>query len=258
MFIVGSYFEKNMKVYQNLCYINEQVADPITMIKHQIKGRVYTIPQSLSDAETIKRIWVNGTEVLPEMGSGLRPFYECGFDWGKEAGNRSYTTALSICLSVFREERLAENLFVCFREEFVQYFPSGDFDLLIDISVFLQKYQSRIRPNLYSFFCFSSLINSREILVYKDQFSAELSVDLSENYAMHNLMIADQRLRQLNERKQKLMFRFFSKDSYIVKGYDLHEVMRKVEDIMSKLYWKSLEKVMRNQYRERIQQKKTS
>ncbi|MET1055384.1 MAG: hypothetical protein ABWY16_08760 [Pedobacter sp.] len=218
------------------------------MNKYQIIGRLYTIAQSRTGIETIRRIWVNGIEILPEMGCGLRPFYECGFSWGKTGGNLSYTTALTICLSIFREERLAENLFVCFKEDFVQYFPEGNFDLSIDLSAFLIKYQLRLQPDLYSFFCFSCLINSREILVYKNPLSGQVTADLSENYAMHILMITDEKTRKLNERRHRLIFRFLSRESYIVKGDDVDTVLQKVESIMSTFFWKSLERVLRAKY----------
>jgi len=237
-----------MRVYQNPCYIKRASSRPYQMNTHQIKGRLFTVSLAHADTETIPRIWVNGTEVLPEMGSGLRPFYECGFDWGRGGGNRSYTAALAICLAIFREERLAENLFACFREEFVQHFPTGEFELLIDLSPFLLKYEARFQPHLYSFFCFSSLLNCREILVHKDPLTGELSADLYANYAMHNTMIADEKARSLSERKQRLIFRFFSRENYIVKGHDVKEVMQKVEDIMSTFFWRSLERVLRTKY----------
>jgi len=221
------------------------------MNRYLIKGSLFTVTNSESVTQTIKRIWVDGIEILPEVGHGLRPFYECGFDWGEAGGNRSYTAALTICLSVFREERLAENLFVCFKEEFVRYFPAQGFELYIDLSAFLIKYKSRLQPNLYSRFCFSSMINSREILLYKDPLSAEVIADLPENYAMHNMMIPDERLRKLNERKLRLMFRFFVKDRYRIKGNDFNEVVQKAEEIMSGFYWRSLEKILRKKYAEK-------
>jgi hypothetical protein len=218
------------------------------MNKYHIKGSLLTVGPATADSETIGRIWVNGTEVLPEMACALRPFYECGFDWGRTAGNKAYTAALAICLAIFPEERLAENLFVCFKEEFIQYFPAGDFDLQLDLGEFMLKYQARLEPHLYSFFCFSSLLNSREILIRKDQLTGELSADLSENYILHNLMIADERLRMLNERKHRLIFRFLNREKYLVKGRDVNDVMQKVEDIMSTFFWRSLERVLRTQY----------
>jgi hypothetical protein len=218
------------------------------MNKYQIKGCLLKAVPTDTDHKTIGRIWVNGTEVLPEMARALRPFYECGFEWGRGAGNQAYTAALAICLSIFPEERLAENLFVCFKEEFVQYFPAGDFDVLIDLAHLMLKYQLRLQPDLYSFFCFSSLLNSREILMHKNKLTGEFRADLSENYTMHNQMIADERLRRLNERKQRLIFRFFKRENCIVTGHDIQEVMHKVEDIMSSFFWKSLGRVLRSQY----------
>ncbi|WP_142530077.1 hypothetical protein [Pedobacter westerhofensis] len=221
---------------------------------HLITGRLFTVSPAHSGTETIGRLWVNGIEILPEMGFGLRPFYECAFGWGEQGGNRLFTTALTICLSIFREERLAENLFVCFKEEFVKYFPEGDFELSIDLSAFLSKYQARLQPNLYSYFCFSSLMNSREILVLKDPVSGKITADLVENYAMHNMLTSDQGTRKLNERKQRLFFRFFRRENYIVQGHDLNEVIHRVEEIMSTFYWKSLERVLRIQYTVRFRQ----
>ncbi len=178
-----------------------------------IKGTLLAVPDHQGGTRTRRSIWVNDREIFPEMGYYLRPFYDCDFGWGNSDGNMTFTTALTICLALFKEERLAENLFVCFHEEYVRYFPDEGFELEIDLNPFLKKYRERLNPNLYSRFCYSSLINSREILLYKDPLSGEISADLSENYAMHPVSVSNPNniLRKLNERKQRLLFRIFAK-----------------------------------------------
>jgi len=212
---------------------------------YRLKGEISFLGKLLNQSS--RRIWLDGVEILPEMGFALRPFYGCSFEWGRYGAGPSWTTSLSICLSIFRNERIAENLYGCFKEEIVQHLPKGDFEIDIDISGFLEKFKERLHPHLYSRFCYSSLINSKEILLYKDPLSGEITADLAENYAIHNASIPNSRVRELNQRKQRLLFRLFAKDKYIIKGNDFIEIMQQVEDIMSVFYWKSLERVMKRQ-----------
>lgn len=216
-----------------------------------LKGSAPASLNLSSDPLQVGRIWIDGVEILPEMAFNLRPFYECRFEWGHYGAAPSYTTALAICLSIFKNERIAENLYGCFRDEFVQHFPKGNFELDIDVTRFLQKYKQRLHPNLYSCFCSSSMINSKEILLVKDPVSGEITADLAENYAMHNMAISNSRVRKLNERKQRLMFRLFAKEKYILKGYSFAEVMQQAEEVMSVFYWRSFERIIRKQFLKR-------
>lgn len=216
--------------------------------KYHLKGYVSAEPDDENEGKKKRKIWLDGIELLPEMAHGLRKFYACAFGWGDTGGSASFTTALTICLSIFKEERIAENLFVSFNHEIVQHLPDNDFEIYIDLTEFIKKHRSRFHPGLYSRFCYSSLINCREILLYKDPGSGEITVNLAENYAMHNMVIPNETLRKLNERKQRLLFRIFSKGQHVIKGYDFDEVMKQVEEAMSAFYWKSLENVLKKQY----------
>jgi len=212
-----------------------------------IKGAIDVTDHLSVPVKSNRRIWVNGIEVFPETANVLRPFYECNFEWGELAQNAAYTTALAICLAIFKSERLAENLFVCFKEDFVQNFPEGNFELAMEITRFLNKHNSRLNPDLYSRFCFSAITSSREILLIKDPETGLITTNLAENYAMHRESIANIKLRKLNERKQRLLFRLFAKDNYLISGYDFLEVMLRAEDLMARFYWRSIEKIITRQ-----------
>jgi len=220
--------------------------------KIKVKGSVTVIKGEVTSSRVNRRIWVNEIEILPAMSFALRPFYEGDFEWGKSAQNGSFTTALSICLAIFPTERLAENFYVCFQEEFVMKFPAGDFELNIDLNRFLKRYKSRSEPNLYSRFCFYAMSTSREILLHKDPVSGLITADLAENYAVHSETIPGVKVRRLNERKQKLLFRLFAKGNHIIQGYEFQEVMPKVEDMMNRFYWRSIEKMLTKQYSEKF------
>lgn len=217
--------------------------------KYNLKG-VLSVTAA-HDAENYQqgRIWVDDLEILPETAFVLRPFYECDFDWGKRGGLSCYTTALAICLSIFKSERIAENLFECFKEEYVVHFETGDFEINIDLSAFLKKYREKLHPHLYSRFCYAALIDTREIMLYKDPSSGLISVNLAENYATHKTSVPDAMARMLNERKQRLVFRLFAKDKYIITGYQFEEIMEQVEEVMSKFYWQSIERLIKKQLR---------
>lgn len=212
-----------------------------------IRGSISVALISSSPLSNHRRIWVEEEEILPDHAFGLRPFYECNFEWGKNSGTPSYTAALAICLMIFKDERIAANLYGCFREEFVQYFPNGDFETDIDLTGFLKKYKQRLHPHLYSCFCSAAIINSKEIQLYKNPESGEITVNLIDNYTMQNDSISNSRVREQNERKQRLMLRIFAKDKQVIKGAGFEEVMLQVEDIMSRFYWRSMERILKKQ-----------
>jgi hypothetical protein len=218
-----------------------------------IKGVIDITDPFSVPVKTTRRIWVNNTEIFPETAHVLRPFYECNFEWGELGQNASYTTALSICLAIFKSERLAENLFVCFKEEFVQNFPDGNFELVMEITKFLSKNNNLLHPDLYSRFCFSAITSSREILLFKNRETGLITANLAENYAMHRETIPNVKLRKLNERKQRLLFRLFAKDDYLISGYDFQEIMLKAEDLMTRFYWRSVEKIISRQITEKYE-----
>lgn len=224
---------------------NQQVKDYFKLPEkiYHLKGAA--APGSASRKN--RRLWVDGVEIFPGTAFLLRPFYECDFDWGMEGGISSYTSALAVCLAIFKEERIAENLFEHFKEEYVQHFPEGDFEVTIDLTRFLKKFRARLHPHLYSRFCYSVLIDTREILLYKDPVSGVISANLAENYAMHNSSIPNVAVRRLNERKQRLLFRLFAKDKSVITGTNFEEIMEQVEEVMSKFYWRSLERLIRKQ-----------
>jgi len=220
-----------------------------------LSRKIFHIKGSVSDSLILsppssnrRRLWVDGIEILPEPAYGLRPFYECHFGWGNCGDTSSYTTGLAICLAIFKNERIAENLYGCFRDEFVQYLPDGNFETDIDLTNFLNKFKQRLHPDLYSCFCSAAMINSKEILLYKDAESGEIIANLADNYAIHNDAISNRNVRKLNERKQRLMFRMFAKEKYIIKGFTFHEVMAQVEELMSQFYWRSLERIIKKQF----------
>jgi hypothetical protein len=190
------------------------------------------------------RVWVDGIEVYPDEAFALRSFYECDFDWGEKGGISSHTTSLAICLSIFEDSRIAQNMYECFKEEYLHLFPAVDFEIEINLEGFLRKYESRLHPYLHSRFCYAALIDSREILLYRDPVTGLISTNLAENYATHNGSIPDVEVRRLNERKQRLVFRLFAKDKYFITGTDFEEVMVQVEEVMSRFYWKSLERLV--------------
>jgi len=219
----------------------------LTKKTYRIKG----VLMAAADPNLINKyrgmLWIDDTELLPEDAYALRPFYECDFEWGDKGGLSSFTTALAICLRIFKEERIAQNLYEFFKETYIQQFPNSSFEIEIDISQFLQKYVARLHPYLHSRFCYSALIDSREILLYKHPLTGLISVNLAENYATHNGSVPDGEVRRLNERKQRLLFRLFAKDKTIITGLDFSEVMDQVEEVMSKFYWKSLERLVSKQ-----------
>lgn len=219
----------------------------LTKKTYHIKGVVIPVTDRNLIHKYSGRLWVDGIEVLPEESYALRPFYECDFDWGATGGLHAYTAALAICIAIFKEERVAENLYECFKECHVQHFPSGNFEVEIDLTDFLQQFESRLHPYLHSRFCYAALIDSREILLYKHPLTGLISVNLAENYATHNGSIPDVEVRRLNERKQRLIFRLFAKDQTLITGMDFDEVMEQVEEVMSKFYWKSLERIVSKQ-----------
>lgn len=198
------------------------------------------------------RIWVDDIEVLPEMAHALRPFYDSRFEWGELGGNATFTAALSVCLAIFREERLAENIFVRFEEEFVQLFSKGDFDVTIDLTDFLKTYQSRFHPHLHSYFCFSSIFNCREVYLYIKPDSGEIVADLAENYDMHNMCLKNDALRKLHERKRRLIFSIFKKHDHVVRGTDFSKVMEEVGAIFRPHYYRALDKIIKKQFSQKI------
>jgi hypothetical protein len=214
-----------------------------------IKGTVQNVSVGGVSAQIERRLWVNGTEVFPQHAFTLRSFYDCSFNWGGSGGLASFTAALSICLLIFEEERIAENIFECFKAEYINNFPERDFEIEIELTAFLTKYKLRLQPQLYSRFCYAALLDSREILMHRDPISGLISVNLAENYAEHNSLIANERLRELNARRQRLVFRLFAKEKAIITGYDFDSVMEEVELIMAKFYWESLERVIKKSIR---------
>lgn len=216
----------------------------LTKKTYYIKGDVFTGSTVDPTIKSGNRISVDGTEVLAEEAFILRPFYERDFDWGENGGIPSYTTALAICIYIFKEERIVENLYECFKDYYVQQFPTGNFEMEIDLTSFLQKFESRLHPYLHSRFCYAALIDSREIRLYKHPLTGLISVNLAENYSTHNGSVPDMEVRRLNERKQRLLFRLFAKDKTILTGLDFDEIMEQVEEIMSRFYWKSLERLL--------------
>lgn len=202
----------------------------------------------LDQQVSASKIWVDGIELKPETGTALRSFYECRFEWGRDAGLSSHITALCICLAIFKEERIAENLFACFKDDFVAYFPAGNFEVEIDVKPFLLKNEIRLYPGTYSRFCFSARINSREILLHKDPVSGVVSANLAANYALHNHTIADPKARRDAQRKQRLVYRLFSRDNYIITGKNFAEVTGKLDEVMSVFYWKSMERVCKRRF----------
>jgi hypothetical protein len=216
----------------------------LTKKTYQVKG-VLVAPAARNVIHKYSgRIWVDGIEVYPDEAFALRSFYECDFDWGEKGGISSHTTSLAICLSIFQDSRIAQNLYECFKEEYLHLFPTGDFEIEINLEVFLGKYESRLHPYLHSRFCYAALIDSREILLYQDPVTGLISTNLAENYASHNGSIPDVEVRRLNERKQRLVFRLFAKDRYLITGTDFEEVMVQAEEVMSRFYWKSLERLV--------------
>jgi hypothetical protein len=217
--------------------------------KYIIKGTVQNISGGGVLPQKERRLWVNGIEVLPQHAFALRSFYDCSFNWGSSGGLSSFTAALSICLFICEEERIAENIFECFKAEYVDNFPEEDFEMEIELTAFLTKYNQRLQPHLYSRFCYAALLDSREILMHRNPLTGLITVNLAENYAEHNSLIANQRLREHNARRQRLVFRLFAKDKSIITGYDFDSVMEEVEAIMAKFYWESLERLIKKQIR---------
>lgn len=218
--------------------------------KYHIKGTVLENPDP--ENEPAKgRIWIECVEIFPETACTLRPFYECWFQWGDQGASGAYTAALSICLFLFKEDRLAENVFTCFYDDFIKDLPDGDFEQTIDLTAFLKKNRPRLQPGVYSRFCFSALLNSREILLHKNPVTGEITANMVENYTMTPGMIANDGFRKLNERKQKLLTKLFMKNNTnMIKGNTFEEVMAKADEIMGALYWRSLEKVLKKQFSE--------
>jgi len=214
---------------------------------YHLKGVIEKVSEQVGTEKIVKRLWIDGIEILPDKAYELRPFYEHALDWGELGGISSHAAALAICLAIFKEERLAENTYECFYELYVKHFPSGNFEMEIDLTSFLRKFKSRLHPHLYSRFCYSALIDTREVLMFKDPYTKLITVNLAENYSAHNCSIPDVAVKRLNERKQRLMFRLFAKDKYMISGYDFDKVMQQVEEIMSEFYWKSLERLIRKQ-----------
>lgn len=252
--ILFLFFIKNalMNIYSG----SKQAKWDIQMLEKvfHIKGAIAVTDPLAVPVKTTRRVWVNDTEIFPETAHALRPFYECNFEWGELGQNASYTTALSICLVIFKSKRLAENLFVCFKEEFVQNFPDGNFELVMEITSFLKTYNNRLHPDLYSRFCFSAITSSREILLFKNSETGLITTNLAENYAMHRETIPNVKLRKLNERKQRLLFRLFAKGDYLISGYDFPEIMLKAEDLMARFYWRSVEKIITRQITEKYEE----
>lgn len=157
--------------------------------KYKITGRVSQNTADLTAPAGARRLWINDQEVLPETAFALRPFYECDLGWGRNGGLAAYTSALAVCLHIFGEERIAENLFERFKEEFVVFFPEDDFEIDIDLSGFLKKHKMRLQSNLYSRFCYTALFDSREILMFKDPESGLITVNIAENYVAYPHML---------------------------------------------------------------------
>lgn len=216
---------------------------PLT--RFHLRGAVQIDPHGKEGEVLQRRIWVDGIEVIPEIGCSLRPFYGANFEWGWNASLSAFNTALSVCCFIFKNQRIAENLFVPFKEDFIDRLPDHDFELDVDLSEFLHLYHDRLHPFLYSRFCKAALINAREILVYKDPETGEISANLAENYAMHNRSDSNRELKRLNERKQRLIFRLFAKEDYLITGYSFERVMEKAEEVMDRFYSKSFERLLK-------------
>jgi len=210
-----------------------------------VKGAVVSKSPTFDKKYAEKRIWINDIEVIPEIGFSLRPYYGCNFEWGWEAPKSAFNTSLSVCCVIFKDERIAENLFVPFKEEFIDLMPDHDFEMNIDLTEFLLLHQERLHPHLYSRFCFSALINSREILMFKDPQTGKISANLAENYAMHDRSMSNLEVKKLNERKQRLTFRIFAKEDYLITGYTFEKVMEKSEEVMERFYSKSFDRFLK-------------
>ena len=234
----------------NLICINDKELNSLNLKKteYKIKGVVPDKVLTRNGKITENRIWIDGVEVIPEIGFSLRPYYGSSFDWGWDSGNPGYNTSLSACCYIFRDERIAENLFIPFKEEFIDMFPSGNFEMDLKLEDFLTSNNDRLHPHLYSCFCKTALVNSREILVYKDPETGKISANLADNYAMHDKKLTNLEVKKLNERKQRLVFRLFAKDDYLITGYDFKTVMDKSEEVMDRFYKTSFERIMKKRY----------
>ena len=234
----------------NTICINDKQLNSLNLKKtgYRIKGEVPD--KALSETGKIleKIIWIDGIEVIPEIGFSLRPYYGSSFDWGWDSGNSGYNTSLSVCCYIFRDNRIAENLFIPFKEEFIDMFPNGNFEMDVKLDEFLKSYNDRLHPNLYSRFCKTALVNSKEILLYKDPETGKISANLADNYAMHDKKLTNLEIKKLNERKQRLVFRLFAKDDYLITGYDFKTVMDKSEEVMERFYKTSFERIIKKRY----------
>ena len=191
------------------------------------------LPDAVSPGS--RRIMIDQHEVIPEIGYSIRPFYGCSLGWGAGAEERCFNTALSMCCAIFRDERIAQNLYIPFKYTFVDAFPEGNFQLDLDLTLFLEKNLYRIKPNLHSFFC-QSVWKSREILAFKNPATGVITADLAYNYALSDQNIADFKICRLKAKKQLLPFRLFAKQDYLISGYTLAEVIDKTTAAMDKFY----------------------
>lgn len=203
--------------------------------KFHIQGSLACCDSSDHFSAVRRQIKIDRMEIIPEIGYSIRPFYGCSLGWGTQGKETCFTTALSMCCSIFRDERLAQNLYVPFKYTFVDTFPDGDFEMELDLTLFMESNLYRIKPNMHSFFC-QSAWKSREILAFKNPETGIITADLAYNYALSDQKIADFKICRLKEKKQLLPFRLFTKQDYLVSGYTLAEVIEKAITAMDKFY----------------------
>lgn len=84
------------------------------------------------DFET-RRVWLNGTELLPDKSFRIRKHSPDGFAWGY-SGSGPAQLSLAICLELFGLPEYAERVYQDFKTRYIAVLPEKDFDTVFEIS----------------------------------------------------------------------------------------------------------------------------
>jgi hypothetical protein len=89
-------------------------------------------PLSLKGDYSNKKIWLNGTELNPELSKEIYIHSESGFDWGNP-DDGSAQLALAILMELTNNKKLSMILHHAFKNDYITNLQKDDFDETVNI-----------------------------------------------------------------------------------------------------------------------------
>ncbi len=159
------------------------------------------------------RVWVDGTEIIPEFAYELRPFYGGLFGWARASVEMKRCLSLALCRYFFKDEPVdkALALYRVFADVFIESWPETDIAFVIDLNQFISTYGGLYRPNHSWHYSEYALNMGDELEVSFDPLSKLYTLPLARQYAAgYTDTIVDGPGRHEQYRRQFRKFSFFA------------------------------------------------